>query len=44
MNDVIENFFLSLGGAGNEHSFFLGLLSIFIVGGMFIFLVEPITD
>jgi len=44
MNDVVENFFLSVAGAGNEHTFFLSLTSFFIVASIFLFLVEPITD
>jgi len=44
MNEVIENFFLSVAGEGNEHAFFLSLTSLFIVPIIFLFLIEPITD
>jgi len=43
MNLIINNFFLTIAGEGNEHAFFLGLLSIFVSGVVALFLIEPIT-
>jgi len=43
MNEIVANFFLTLAGEGNEHAFFLGLVSIFVSGVVVLFLIEPIS-
>jgi len=43
MSIIVQNFFLTVAGEGNEHSFFLGLLSLFVSGVVVLFLIEPIT-
>jgi len=44
MNNIITQFFETIAGTGNAHSFVLGMLSFFISGVILLFLIEPITD
>lgn len=44
MTTILTQFFDTIAGSGNAHSFVLGMISFFVAGVIFLFLVEPITD